>query len=186
MNWENITILAAPCDECHTGGAHLEIFWGIIPSPLGEILVGLCSRGVRYLSFPDSEREQVIAHEWPAAKLTEDHAFIEDFTEKLFKQSTPPIQVIVKGTEMQLAVWNALLKIPAGELATYGDIATMIDRPTAVRAVGTAIGKNPVSYLIPCHRIIRKSGGLGGYRWGLDVKRRLIARESRDSANLEF
>lgn len=181
MNWKNVTILKAANTD--TGGESLEIFWGITESPLGEMLVGLCSGGVRYLAFPDDDRELVISREWPVARLTENKSLIESFVKTLFGNDEDPIHVIVKGTEMQLSVWNALLKIPAGELATYGDVAAMIDRPKAVRAVGTAIGRNPVSYIIPCHRVIRKSGGLGGYRWGLDAKKRLIARESE---NLEI
>ncbi|MCG8579588.1 MAG: methylated-DNA--[protein]-cysteine S-methyltransferase, partial [Bacteroidales bacterium] len=88
------------------------------------------------------------------------------------------IKLHLKGTAFQLKVWDALLKIPAGELATYGDIAHSIDKPSAQRAVGTAIGSNPVAYLIPCHRVIRASGAIGGYRWGIVRKKAMIAWEA--------
>ena len=173
MSLKKISIL-----EASAGDEGLEITWGIVPSPLGEMLVGICNEGVRYLSFPNEERELVIGDEWPDAILVENMRFIASFVERFFGDNDDQINIIVKGTSMQLQVWRALLKIPKGELTTYGEIAASIGKPKAVRAVGTAIGRNPVSYLIPCHRVVRKSGELGGYRWGLEVKKRLIASES--------
>ena len=178
MDLGKVTLLKADVDEVRSGGLGLEMIWGVVDSPLGKVLIARCHQGVRYLSFPDGDAETAIREEWNEASLTEDVDVISSLAEKIFSSEEDAIQVIVKGTAMQLEVWRALLSIPKGTLCTYGEVAEMIGRPKAVRAVGTAIGRNPISYLIPCHRVVRKSGALGGYRWGLEVKKKLIARES--------
>ena len=183
MNWRNIKLTRSPEAETISGGEGVEIYWGVIECSLGEVLVAMCKDGVRFLAFNTGEVEQLIGEEWPAAVLTHHKAMIADFVEDSLDASDPSsldreVRVIVKGTDMQLEVWSALLRIPSGKLWSYGEVAAEIDRPKAVRAVATAIGCNPVSYFIPCHRVIRKSGELGGYRWGLHAKRILLERES--------
>jgi len=122
-----------------------------------------------------------LAGEWPAAHLVEDAAGAARIAHRLFtrKQVTAePLSLLVRGTNFQISVWRALLEIPAGRLASYHDIARAIGRPDAARAVGRAVGANPVAFAIPCHRVIRASGGLGGYRWGLTRKRAIQAWEA--------
>ena len=106
---------------------------------------------------------------------------VRDLCDRIFSpvttRSTQPLTLLVKGTNFQLQVWRALLHIPSGRLTTYQTIANIIERPKAVRSVGSAIGKNPIGYLIPCHRVIRSSGEMGGYRWGLDRKQAILGWE---------
>ncbi len=123
-----------------------------------------------------------LAQTWPRAALIADSRVTQPLCDRIFSpiatQPTHPLTVLVKGTNFQIQVWRALLQIPPGALTTYQTIASIIDRPTAARAVGTAIGKNPVGYLIPCHRVIRASGEPGGYRWGIDRKQAILGWES--------
>ena len=171
--------------QVRRGGDGVEIAWGFHESPLGTALVAVTPLGICSIQFADSaaERRAALARlraEWPAATLVESAAR----TRKSARQAlgalgapTGPLAVPVRGTNFQLKVWTALLGIAPGCVTTYEEIADAIGQPAAARAVGSAVGRNPVSLLIPCHRVIRKSGGLGGYAWGLERKELVLRAE---------
>ncbi|WP_281981011.1 methylated-DNA--[protein]-cysteine S-methyltransferase [Thalassorhabdomicrobium marinisediminis] len=166
------------------GGAGLEIFWGWFDSPFGEALVMGTDRGICGLAFA-AETGRAAAMEdlvrrWPKATFKEAPDRLRDWVETAFgaRQTDEKAPLYLIGAPLQLKVWEALLAIPSGHVTTYSGIAQAIGNPKAVRAVGTAVGRNPVSWLIPCHRALRKSGALGGYHWGLPVKRAMLAWES--------
>ena len=125
-----------------------------------------------------------LAPRWPKARFSEDPLRLRPWVTRAFGQSDTPesTPLFLIGAPFQIKVWEALLRIPTGHVTTYSDIARAIGHPQAVRAVGTAVGRNPVSWLIPCHRALRKSGGLGGYHWGLPVKRAMLAWEAAETA----
>ncbi|HSO06492.1 MAG TPA: methylated-DNA--[protein]-cysteine S-methyltransferase, partial [Pelomicrobium sp.] len=166
------------------GGAGLAIRWGIHPSPFGDVFAALTARGVCRLAFVDDEAAEraALAAAWPQARLLRDDAAVAALTAAAFAgdgSAKPPLWV--RGTNFQIAVWRALLRVPDGAVCTYGDLAAAIGRPSAARAVGQAVGANPVACLIPCHRVIRGIGALGGYRWGPQRKRALLAWEAARS-----
>ena len=170
------------------GGAGLTIFWGWFESPFGPALVmgtekGLCGIGFSAETGPEPAMADLRAR-WPKATYVEDPARLAPWVGRAFPKSgeTPDAPLYLIGAPFQIKVWEALLRIPTGHVTTYSDIARVIGHPKAVRAVGTAVGRNPISWLIPCHRAIRKSGGLGGYHWGLPVKRAILAWEAAETA----
>jgi len=146
------------------------ISYSIGKSPFGDVLIASTDQGICYLAFISDE----VAGFADLQSRFPKTSFIKEYTEIHDLNSLENVSLHLKGTDFQLKVWNALLDIPRGKLTTYGDIANKIDNPKAVRAVGTAIGDNPVAFIIPCHRVVRSSGGLGGYHWGLDRKRAMI------------
>ncbi len=163
------------------GGAGLTMLWGWFDSPFGEALVMGTERGISGIGFAaETGAEATMADltgRWPRARFAEDPAALRPMAEAAFGM-TGEARLYLIGAPFQIKVWEALLTIPSGRVATYGDIAGAIGHPQAVRAVGTAVGRNPVAWLIPCHRALRKSGGLGGYHWGLPVKRAMLAWEA--------
>ncbi len=167
------------------GGEGVEIAWGFHDSPLGTALVAVTDLGVCSLQFADSAaaRRAAVArvqHEWPGATLMESPGRTREAARQALGQlgtTRGPLSLHVRGTNFQLKVWAALLNVAAGSVTTYEEVASAIGQPRAVRAVGSAVGRNPVSVLIPCHRVIRKSGGLGGYAWGLERKEILLRTE---------
>jgi AraC family transcriptional regulator of adaptative response/methylated-DNA-[protein]-cysteine methyltransferase len=166
------------------GGTGLHIFWGWFESPFGSSIVMGTDKGICGLGFADEMGADVAMHDllrrWPNARFAETPARLKPWVDTAFgltpTDDKAPLYLI--GAPFQLKVWEALLSIPSGHVTSYSDIAQSIGTPRAVRAVGTAVGRNPVSWLIPCHRALRKSGALGGYHWGLPVKRALLAWES--------
>lgn len=165
-------------------GAGLTIFWGWFETPFGPALVMGTKRGICGIGFAaetgkaDTMRDLVAR--WPKADFVEDPIQLTPWVETAFSadgmgHATP---LFVIGAPFQIKVWEALMAIPSGHVVTYSQIADHIGHPKAVRAVGTAVGRNPISFLIPCHRALRKSGGLGGYHWGMPVKRVLLAWEA--------
>ena len=173
-------------------GAGLTIFWGWFDSPFGPALVmgtekGICGIGFAAETGEAAAMEDLVSR-WPKADFVEDPMMLRPWVLTAFGTGTPektgqktgqekaPLYMI--GAPFQIKVWEALMRIPSGHVTTYSEIASAIGHPKAVRAVGTAVGRNPVSWLIPCHRALRKSGALGGYHWGLPVKRALLAWES--------
>ncbi len=172
--------------EYQRSGEGLLIRYGFHPTPFGECLIATTSRGICHLAFthPISREAAVgrLEREWPGANLVADQAGTRAAAAKAFpppgSAPTPGLALHVKGTNFQLKVWRALLDIPAGSVTTYGEIAAAIGEPNAARAVGTAVGSNHISYLIPCHRVIRSTGELGGYAWGPDRKRVMLTLET--------
>lgn len=181
-----VTVEAVTPGEYKRHGADLEIRCGVHPSPFGECLVGITDRGICALEFlSDRSADNGIlelGHRWPGAVIRHDPVATRELLPALFPGPAGgprgPFTLYIKGTNFQLQVWQALLRIPAGTLTTYGAIARHLDKPGASRAVGQAVGWNPISYLIPCHRVISSTTGLGGYRWGLPRKRALLAWEA--------
>ncbi len=180
------SLLAMTPEEYQQQGQGLEIIYGVHESRFGPLLMGQGDRGLCTLQFLDSTDSDVQAtakallkKQWPQASFRADDQGAA-MVQNLFKPQAPrdPLTLWVKGTDFQIQVWRALLKIPLGQRATYRELACAIGKPTAARAVGNAIGKNPIAYLIPCHRVIRESGALGGYRWGGDRKAALLDWES--------
>lgn len=187
-----VTLEAVSPGEYKAGGIGLEVRYGIHMTPFGRSLIGTTARGLCYLQFVDFEDKgdaiQALRAEWLHATLIQDLDSTGAIAQRLFDPTAPatPLTVLVKGTNFQIQVWRALLSIPPGSLTTYRAIAQAIQRPTASRAVGTAIGRNPIAYLIPCHRVIRESGELGGYRWGLNRKVAMVGWEaSRHAPTVE-
>lgn len=171
--------------EFKAGGSGLQIWYGIHSTPFGECLIATTSRGICNLHFLDTSDPdaavQALRLKWPKADLLQDHQATQGIRDRMFEPATAnsqPLVLWVKGTNFQIQVWRALLKIPFGGMTTYQGLATAIGRPTAARAVGSAVGSNPVGYLIPCHRVIRGSGELGGFRWGLERKTMLLGWEA--------
>lgn len=163
------------------GGDGLIIRWGHFGSPFGPVIAMGTDRGICGMGFAaeqgDRETYDDLARRWPNARFEKDPDTIRPWVNAaLSLQGEAKLHMI--GAPFQLKVWEALLRIPSGHVTTYSEIASAIGSPRAVRAVGTAVGRNPVSWLIPCHRALRKSGALGGYHWGLPVKRAILAWES--------
>lgn len=163
-------------------GAGLTINWGWFDSPFGPSLVmgterGICGIGFAAETTQDATQEDLRAR-WPAATYRKNPDALAPWVQAAYGQIEVETPLFLIGAPFQIKVWEALLRIPSGQVTTYSEIAQSIGSPKAVRAVGTAVGRNPVSWLIPCHRALRKSGALGGYHWGLPVKRALLAYES--------
>jgi len=164
-------------------GAGLEIRWGWFDSPFGPALVMGTERGICGIGFAaETGTEATMADlrgRWPNAQFVEAPEALRAEAERAFGGGDARLHLI--GAPFQIKVWEALLQIPSGHVTTYSEIAQAIGSPKASRAVGSAVGRNPVSWLIPCHRALRKSGGLGGYHWGLPVKRAMLAWEHAEA-----
>ncbi len=172
-------------------GEGLNILYGFADGPFGRALIGATDKGICWLSFARELDEDAqtaeLKGDWPAASFTRDDAFIIPFATCAFAFATnrpldKPLGLHVQGTNFQLKVWEALLKIPHGGLVTYGDIAQTIGAPKASRAVGAAVGANMISLLIPCHRVILSSGVIHNYRWGTARKKAILAMERASAA----
>jgi AraC family transcriptional regulator, regulatory protein of adaptative response / methylated-DNA-[protein]-cysteine methyltransferase len=149
--------------------------YGFSDTPFGECCVGFSDNGIFSLTFPESRHEGIdeLNRRYGCPHLFHSNDKAEEFVSQIFiNKSSPAIQLI--GTPFQKSIWNELLTIPSGTTSTYQQIAESIGRPKAVRAVGTAIGANPIAFIIPCHRIIRSDGTLGGYKWGVERKMMII------------
>ena len=168
--------------EFRARGSGLEIKWAVHPTLFGSVFIATTERGICRISFPpatsvDSEISQLQLH-WPGAAVSHDAAATESIASKLFVSEVPadkPFHLFVRGSNFQIQVWKALLRIPQGTLWSYQQLAQAAGVPTAWRAVGHVVSENPVAYLIPCHRVIRKTGAFGAFRWGRARKRSLIA-----------
>lgn len=181
-----VSLEAATPGEIRRGGDGLEIRWGIAESPFGLCLAGETDRGLCHVAFLDSPGDSGdLAARWPMARLSRSEEVAERVAASIFSDAQAAhLRAWVRGTTFQVKVWRALLSIPPGELTTYRRIAEAIGQPDAARAVGTAIGSNPLALLIPCHRVIRETGAISGYRWGAGRKRGLIAWEGAAQAGL--
>jgi AraC family transcriptional regulator, regulatory protein of adaptative response / methylated-DNA-[protein]-cysteine methyltransferase len=170
--------------EFKTAGENVAIQYCVHPTPFGPVFIAKTQRGICRLAFLDkedmAEQLEALKTQWPKAQIRQDSSVTAGIVDAIFLsgKSAQPLSLWVAGTNFQLSVWRALLRIPPGVLVSYNKIATAIGNPKAVRAVGSAVGANPVAFLIPCHRVIRQSGALGGYRWGETRKHALHAWES--------
>ncbi len=178
-----VTLEAATPGEVKSGGAGLEIAWGLAESPFGLALLGETERGICHLEFCENESSfGTLRTAWPQADFVRNDQIAAERIAAIFHPreaavGPPNLRAMVRGTAFQLRVWRALLEIPPGSLTTYRRLAEHIGHPGAARAVGTAVGANTLACLIPCHRVIRETGVLSGYRWGVGRKRSLIAWE---------
>jgi AraC family transcriptional regulator of adaptative response/methylated-DNA-[protein]-cysteine methyltransferase len=161
-----------------------EIRYGIHSSPFGHVVIGLTKSSVCVLLFLESNREREalkrIKMSWPKAVLVRDDARTTPYAKRIFSSAAKKqhIPLVLKGTDFQIKVWEALLAIPKGHVTSYADVARAIGKPSAARAVGSACGKNTITYLIPCHRVLTSSGGLGGYNGGTARKELILQWEA--------
>jgi AraC family transcriptional regulator of adaptative response/methylated-DNA-[protein]-cysteine methyltransferase len=185
-----ITCEAVSPGEYASGGQGVQICHGTHASPFGQCLIAITSRGICKLGFFDQidEYNALLAEllqDWPHAQIMRDDLATRPVAETLFVSGLgtahQPLHLLLKGSNFQMQVWQALLRIPSGQVVAYGDIAQAIDRPAAARAVGTAIASNRLGYLIPCHRVIRQSGHFNHYRWGGTRKQAMLAWEAAHS-----
>lgn len=174
-----VNLEAASPGEVKNGGAGLKITFGFADSPFGRCLIGESQRGICHLSFVERDAVNSLRSDWPNAVFKRNDKQAAVLAARIFARTDgSALRAFVNGTEFQLRVWRALLQVPAGQLVTYGHVAAAIGRPAAARSVGGALGQNPLAFLIPCHRVIRETGAVGGYRWGPLRKRAMIAWES--------
>jgi AraC family transcriptional regulator of adaptative response/methylated-DNA-[protein]-cysteine methyltransferase len=162
----------------------IEFGWGM--SPVGHAFIAWDSVGVRYLSLAGQDRPQLLndrAHDlvqtWPSSTLVENASQAARLIDRIFEQRCP-LPVVLQGTEFQRRVWRELVRVPSGQIAAYSDLADRLQMPGASRAIGGALAANRIAYLIPCHRILRKNGEIGQFRWGVAVKAGLLQWESHD------
>lgn len=178
-----ITTEAVTPGEFKSQGAGLVIRYGLHHSPFGKCLIATTERGICHLSFAQSGEGKALdnlAANWSQAQMLEDYQAAASLVKRVFALSldaSQPICLHLRGTNFQLKVWEALLKIPLGAAATYEQIAEWVGSPNAARAAGMAVGQNPIAALIPCHRVIRKNGDFGNYRYGAARKMALLAKE---------
>lgn len=175
-------------------GADLEIRHGFHATPFGEAMIARTDRGVCGLTFTDGDRESALddlVTRWPRARFVEDASSTSPLIDRIFRggdrevetRHPEPIHLLVRGTNFQIQVWQALLSVPAGRFVSYGALAAKAGKPRSARAVGTAVGTNPIGFLIPCHRVIRETGAVGGYRWGVPRKRAMHVWEAAQVAD---
>lgn len=170
--------------EFANGATGLRINWGWFDTPFGPALIMGTEKGICGIGFAAETGAEATLSDmrsrWPGAVFTQDAAPLTPWVNAAFDTTKGDTRLHLIGAPFQIKVWEALLQIPSGHVTTYSEIAGAIGNPKAARAVGTAVGRNPISWLIPCHRALRKSGGLGGYHWGLPVKRAMLAWESAE------
>jgi AraC family transcriptional regulator of adaptative response/methylated-DNA-[protein]-cysteine methyltransferase len=183
----NTHLECATADEIAAGGAGMTIRAGISDSPFGRCLIGETPRGICHLSYFDDEGAEPSIAEmretWPLATIVWDHDRAGQLASGMFSPNadagSPAVwKVFVHGTDFQIRVWKELLRIPLGSTVSYGELATAVGNPKAFRSTGTAVGRNPISLLIPCHRVIRSDGSYGNYRWGNQRKCAILAWEA--------
>lgn len=167
-----------------------EITYGFSDSPFGRMVVGLSDKGICWIGFMTTREqgaykgdayERMIAH-FPKAQFIQNDEAIKHIAPVVLKaweqDRLNDLELDLQGTEFQKSVWNSLLKIPKGDLVSYGDVANDIGKPKASRAVGTAVGDNPISLIVPCHRVVQKSGAMGNYGWGVPLKEKILKAEN--------
>jgi AraC family transcriptional regulator of adaptative response/methylated-DNA-[protein]-cysteine methyltransferase len=185
-----VTIEAMTPGEFKQSGEGLTIHYGFHATPFGECLLAVTARGICGLSFvSEGKRAQVLKElrdRWKGATLHEASNITQPFIERLFsrtmKKQGNPLPLLLNGTNFQIKVWEALMKIPQGMVVSYEDLARAVGSPRASRAVGSAVAKNPVAYIIPCHRVIRREGIIGNYHWGPERKKALLGWEWAQAA----
>jgi AraC family transcriptional regulator of adaptative response/methylated-DNA-[protein]-cysteine methyltransferase len=177
---------AMPPGAFRAKGEGLTMRWGAAPSPFGMAVITATDYGISGLGFADEEKtvQQAfadLAGRWPNARFVRDDAAIARLATRIFEPSRwsadEPVRIVLIGTDFEVKVWETLLTIPCGKATTYGEVASRIGRPTAARAVGAAVGKNPISFVVPCHRVVGSNGALTGYHWGTPRKRAILGWE---------
>ena len=172
--------------EWKAGGEGLTVTYGFHPCPFGMALVMVAPRGLAGLALADAGKEEAALRDmrarWPKASYVEDFAATAPTARRIFDAALwrpdQPLRVVLIGTDFEVRVWEKLLSIPLGKLTTYSDLAKHAGNPKAARAVGAAVGKNPISFVVPCHRVVGKSGDLTGYHWGITRKRAMLGWEA--------
>lgn len=185
-----VTHEAVTPGDYRSRGEGLTIRYGYHPSPFGTALIMATDRGLAGLGFADPGDERAaladMQSRWPKAECVEDSAFTAQIAARVFDPAKwapdTPLRVVMIGTDFEIRVWESLLKIPFGQATTYSDIARHLEKPKAARAVGAAVGRNPISFVVPCHRVLGKAGGLTGYHWGLTRKQAILGWEAGLSA----
>jgi len=182
-----VSLAAASPGELKSGGRGWTVTYGFAASPFGLCLVAESPRGLCRLSFVEAAADET-ARAWlladlPLARLQRDDAAAAHLADRVFSRpgdpgKSPTLRAFVRGTPFQVRVWQALLQVHPGTLVSYGGLAGAVGRPGSARSVGTAVARNPLAYLIPCHRVIRETGALGGYHWGLERKRAMLVWDS--------
>jgi AraC family transcriptional regulator of adaptative response/methylated-DNA-[protein]-cysteine methyltransferase len=181
-----VTFEAITPGEYKRGGAGLDIAYGFHHTPFGECLLATTARGICALYFVQEDDRggvlQQLAEAWPLARLAKEPNKTQPLVDRVFARAATdearPFHLLLKGTNFQVRVWQALLSIPPGSLASYQDVASSVDEPNGARAVGAAVAMNPVAFLIPCHRVINKTGRIHHYRWGATRKKAMIGWEA--------
>ena len=182
-----VTYEAMPPGIFRTGGAGLDMIWGAAPSPFGTAVVTATEYGMSGIGFADDETSidaafADLANRWPNARFTRNDQAIAPMVAQSFDprqwSADRPVRIVLIGTDFEVKVWETLLKIPVGKATTYQSVASHIGRPTASRAVGAAVGKNPISFVVPCHRVVGSTGALTGYHWGVPRKRAILGWEA--------
>ena len=172
--------------EWKSGGEGLTVRYGFHPSPFGAALVMMTGRGLAGLAFSDPGAEEAsladMAGRWPRARHVADPAATAPVAQRIFDpaqwRAERPLRIVLIGTDFQVRVWETLLKVPVGRTVTYADIAARVCTPAAARAVGAAVGRNPISFVVPCHRVVGKGGAITGYHWGITRKRAMLGWEA--------
>lgn len=181
-----VTHEAMPPGSWAKGGAGLDMRWGIAPCPFGLALLVITDYGLAGLAFCDAEGLDAaftdMVGRWPQARFTRKDQAVAPIASRIFNPKnwdpTQPIRVVLIGTDFEVNVWETLLSIPLGQATTYGTLATRLGKPKAARAVGAAVGRNPVSFVVPCHRVVGSTGKLTGYHWGIARKRAMLGWET--------
>ncbi|WP_419774010.1 bifunctional helix-turn-helix domain-containing protein/methylated-DNA--[protein]-cysteine S-methyltransferase [Halarcobacter sp.] len=182
-----VNIIGVTPKEYKSLGENVEIIYGFGNTPFGNAIVAITKRGICYLGFYDEASKESVytrfKEVWAKADLKKDNKKADEVLNSIFIEKDKKFNLYVKGTNFQINVWKALINIPDGSIATYSDVAKYLDKPKAVRAVASAIGSNPIGFLIPCHRVLGKSGAMTGYRWGIERKKILVAYEALKNKN---
>ena len=182
-----VTYEAMPPGAFRQRGEGLDMVWGAAPSPFGTAVLVTTDYGLAGIGFADGEKSIETAFEdlrdrWPNARFTRDDARVAPIAARVFEPSRwnaeEPVKLVLIGTDFEVKVWETLLKIPVGRATTYQSVAEHIGKPSASRAVGAAVGKNPISFVVPCHRVVGSTGALTGYHWGVPRKRAILGWEA--------
>ncbi|WP_425287206.1 methylated-DNA--[protein]-cysteine S-methyltransferase [Pelagibacterium luteolum] len=181
-----VTYDAVPPGIYRAKGAGLEVDWGFAQSPFGRVCLMMTQYGVAGISFADEHGDDHafndLATRWPNAKFNRNDAVIAPIVSRIFDPQRwdpeQPVRLVMIGSQFEIKVWETLLKVPAGRAATYGEVARAVGRPDAARAIGRAVGRNPISFVVPCHRIVGSTGALTGYHWGIVRKRAILGWEA--------
>ena len=182
-----VTHEAMPPGAFRARGDGLDMVWGTAPSPFGTAVLTLTAYGLSGIGFADGQTSvqqafEDLAGRWPNARFTRNDPAVAPVAARVFDPTqwdpARPVRVVLIGTDFEVKVWETLLTIPVGRATTYGEVANRIGRPSASRAVGAAVGKNPISFVVPCHRVVGSDGALTGYHWGVPRKRAILGWES--------